>query len=234
MLGNPTLQPESSASFSAGASYQRGQRVRRILFRHNLNNLIDSYSVGMPQTQAEMAALLEPYGVPVSFDALLNRLTFIYLNLNRARTEGFELSSNVAVTSQVHVQSAYASFRGRPRHRPAAAAAPPAPGLRQSRIQQSAVGHADQHPRGVLFSKWPLNPAAGTYGYGSRIWELQRVEACEACNSGSSVQIDNLAPSRESGLDSGTPSFESRLNRLHSCRLCAPEIRRRQLRGKCD
>jgi len=36
---------------------------------HNLNDLIDSYSV-----------------------ALLNRLAFIYLNLNRARTEGIEVN----------------------------------------------------------------------------------------------------------------------------------------------
>jgi hypothetical protein len=36
---------------------------------HNLNDLIDSYSV-----------------------TLLNRLAFIYLNLNRARTEGIEVN----------------------------------------------------------------------------------------------------------------------------------------------
>jgi outer membrane receptor for ferrienterochelin and colicins len=208
VIGNPTLEPESSASFSAGASYQRRRYGFGLhLFRHNLNNLIDSYSVGTPQTQEQMAALLEPYGVPLSFNPLLNRLTFIYLNLNRARTQGVELSGNVAVTRQVQLQGSYTYLSGvdratglllpqRHRHQGFVKA-------EYSKLRWGLLANI----RGVFFSKWPLNPAAGTYGYGYRIWDAY---ASKHLRRGFQAfgSIDNLADSTDRRLASATPGFD--------------------------
>jgi outer membrane receptor for ferrienterochelin and colicins len=151
--------------------------------------------------------LLAPYGVPLTFNPLLNRLTFIYLNLNRARTEGFELSGNVALTSTVRVQSSYTYLSGvdratglllpqRHRHQ----------GFVKAEYSQQRWGML-ANIRGVFFSKWPINPAAGTYGYGYRIWDLYGSKhlrrGFQAFGS-----IDNLADSTDRKLDAGTPGFD--------------------------
>src|SRR5262249_20664691 len=142
------------------------------LFRHNLNDLIDSYSVGTPQTDAQMGSMLAPYGVPLSFTPLLNRLTYIYLNLNRARTEGFELNGVLAVMRGLHATAAYTYLDGVDR----------APGLLlPQRHRHQGYVRADYdvprlklraNLRGTFYSKWPLNPAAGTYGNRFQIWDL--------------------------------------------------------------
>ena len=61
--------------------------------------------------------------------------------------------------------------------------------------------------RGVFFSKWPLNPATGTYGYGYRIWDLY---ASKHLRRGFQAfgSIDNLADSTDRKLDAGTPGFD--------------------------
>ena len=208
VIGNPNLRPETSESFSAGAWYQRGRyRIGLHLYRHNLDDLIDSYTVGTPQTTAQLAALLAPYGIPLSFNPLLNRLTFIYLNLNRARTEGFELNGDIALTPQIRLEGAYTLLDGvdratglllpqRHRHQ----------GYLKAEYNNRRWG-ALTNLRGTFFSKWPLNPMAGTYGYGYQIWDLY---ASKRLGAGFQAfgAIDNLADSRDRKLDNPVPTFD--------------------------
>jgi hypothetical protein len=89
-----------------------------------------------------MAAKLAPYRASLTFNPLLNRLTYIYLNLNLVRTEGFELNGDVTVTRRIRLAGAawndevnalaqdrwHASHRGGLRH----GHAPIHPGRRRS------------------------------------------------------------------------------------------------------
>lgn len=208
VIGNPTLRPESSESYSAGVWYEQPRfRIGLHLFRHNLNDLIDSYTVGTPATAAELASLLQPYGVPLNFNPLLNRLTFIYLNLNRAQTEGLEINGSVALTRQVRMEGAWTFLEGRDR----------ATGLQlPQRHRHQGYVKAEYSSRrlgvianlrGTLLSKWPLNPAAGTYGFGYQIWD---VYASKKLPRGiqAYTAVDNLANSRDRKLGNAVPSFD--------------------------
>lgn len=208
VIGNPTLRPENSASYSAGLTYlRRRAQLGLSLYRNTLNNLIDAYSVGTPQTAEELAALLAPYGVPLSFNPLLNRLTYIYLNLNRARTQGVELNGNVAVTRQVRLWGAYTFLNAVDRSTGL--------GLPQRHRHQGYVKADYSNPRwgllvnvrGTFFSQWLLNPAQGTYGSPYRIWDTY---ASKRLPHGfqAFLAIDNLAGSRDRKLTLPTPTFD--------------------------
>lgn len=208
MIGNPNLRPETSESYSAGVWYQQSRfRLGLNLYRHKLNDLIDTYTAGTPQTPAQLAALLAQYGIPLSFDPLLNRLTFIYLNLNRARTEGFELNGDVAITRRVRLEGAYTLLEGVDK----------ATGLLlpQRHRHQGYVKVGYDNPRwdllanvrGTFFSKWPLNPSLGTYAYGYQIWDAYASKKLAAGIQAFGA-IDNLADSTDRKLNNPSPTFD--------------------------
>ncbi len=208
VIGNPTLRPENSESISAGVGYQqRRWQFGLNLYRNTLNNLIDTYSVGTPQTADQLAAMLAPYGVPLSFNPLLNRVTYIYLNLNRARTQGVEVNGKVAVTRHVALWGAYTFLDAEDR-----ATGLPLP---QRHRHQGYIKADYNYPRwGLLanvretfFSRWPLNPAQGTYGYGYQIWDAY---ASKKLPRGlqAFLAIDNIADSRDQKLTLATPAFD--------------------------
>ncbi|MBS1874687.1 MAG: TonB-dependent receptor [Acidobacteria bacterium] len=208
VIGNPTLRPETSASFSAGAAYQqRRWQVGLNLYRNQLNNLIDTYSLGTPQTPDQLAALLAPYGVPVSFSPLANRLTYIYLNLNRARTQGVEVNGAVAVNRRIGVSGAYTFLDAVDRATGLA--------LPQRHRHQGYVKADYSNPRwgvlanvrGSFFSRWPLNPSTGTFGYGYQMWDAYLSKRL-ARGLQAFASIDNLADSRDRKLALATPTFD--------------------------
>lgn len=208
VIGNPNLRTETSTSISAGVMY-RAQRYRVgvNLFRHNLNDLIDSYVAGTPTTPQQMAALLARYGIPATFSPLLNRMTFIYLNLNRAYTQGFELDGDVSLTRQLRMQAAYTFLQAEDR----------ATGLllpQRHKHQGYVKAEYDNsrwgllaNVRGTFFSKWPLSPDMGTYAYGYRVWD---VYASKFLPGGLQLfgAIDNLADSRDRKLTGAMPTFD--------------------------
>ena len=208
VIGNPTLRPESSESFSAGVWYQQSRyRLGANFYRHNLNDLIDSYAAGTPQTAEQLAALLQGFGIPSSFDPLLNRLTFIYLNLNRAYTEGFELNGDLAMTRSLRLRGAYTFLQAVDRTTGLV--------LPQRHRHQGYVSASYDIPRwglaanlrGTFFSKWTLNPAQGTYAFGYQIWDLYASKNVVAGLQAYGA-IDNLADSTDRKLHSSTPSFD--------------------------
>lgn len=208
VIGNPTLRPENSESYSTGLGYrQRRFQLGLTLYRNILNGLIDTYSVGTPQTTEQLAALLAPYGVPLSFNPLLNRLTYIYLNLNRARTQGVEVDGSLAITRHVGLRGAYtfldavdrATGLGLPqRHRHQ--------GYTKADYNNPRLGLL-ANVRGTFFSKWPLNPAQGTYGYGYQIWDAY---ASKKLSRGleAFLAIDNLTDNRDQKLTLAVPAFD--------------------------
>lgn len=163
--------------------------------------------MGTPQTPAQLAALLSPYGIPLSFKPLLNRLTFVYLNLNRARTEGFELNGDVAILRGVRVDGAYTLLEGVDR---STGLALPQRHRRQAYLKAEYNNQrwgTLANLRATLFSKWPLNPAAGTYGYGYQIWDLYASKRLPAGIQAFGA-IDNLANSTDRKLNNPVPSFD--------------------------
>src|SRR6185369_16451903 len=147
------------------------------------------------------------FGVPLNFNPLLNRLTFIYLNLNRARTEGFEINGDVALTRQVRVEGAYTLLEGKDR---ATGLLLPQRHRHQGYLKTEYVNSrwgTIANLRGVFFSKWPLNPAMGTYGYGYQVWDLY---ASKKLPRGIQAfgAIDNLADSTDRKLGNAVRSFD--------------------------
>src|SRR5262249_37345503 len=132
----------------------------------------DSFNAGTPQTAAQLAALLAQYGIPGSFTPLLNRQTFVYLNFGRIYTQGFELDGEYRISSKLRVAGAYTfldakdkatALRLTQRHRHQ--------GSVRTEYVNTRLGLV-ANVRGAFFSKWPLNAAAGTYGFGYSVWDF--------------------------------------------------------------
>lgn len=208
VIGNPTLQPESSASFGTGVVYRTSRYHLGVsLYRNNVRNLIESVLVGTPTTVDALQALMARYGIPPSFQPLLNRQTFIYQNFNNVYTQGFEVDGSLALTSQLRLQGAYTYLD----------AVDDGTGLRlsQRHRHQGYVKTDYAHRRwglhanvrGTFYSQWLLNSAAGTYAYPYRLWDFYLSQRLPK-----GVQffgaVDNLANSRDRKLQAAQPSFD--------------------------
>jgi len=208
VIGNPNLEPETSRSFSAGAVYRhRRLRLGASLFRNDVRNLIDSFVAGTPRTAAEMRSLLAAYGIPSSFEPLLNRQTFVYINVGRIYTRGFELDAEHSLTRSLRLQGAYTfldaidkntRLRLPQRHRHQ--------GYVRTEYMNQRLGLL-ANLRGTFFSRWLLNPAANTSAFGYSMWDFYLSK-----NLPRGVQfyfaVDNLANSRDQKLELATPTFD--------------------------
>jgi outer membrane receptor for ferrienterochelin and colicins len=208
VIGNPNLQPEVGASWNTGVMYRASRvRIGVSLFRNGVRNLIDTRNVGTPRTQAELNALLEQYQIPPIFNPLLNRQTFIYFNIGRIYTQGFEVDGEVAITSRWRARWAYTfldaideatGLRLAQRHRHQGFT-----GLDYVNSRWGVVANV----RGTFYSNWLLNPALGTRAYGYGIWDLY---ASKDLPRG--VQffgtIDNIGDSRDRKLAMTPAAFD--------------------------
>lgn len=216
VIGNPTLRPESSQSFSTGATYAAGRwRAGLNLFRNNLRGLIDTYMVcnafaGQGCSGSALEQLLLQYGVPRSFDydatgALF--FTFIYRNISRAYTEGFDLDGEAALTRRLKLAGAYQYLNARDTLN-----ALPLAG--RSRHQ----GHVRlqyfnprwgllANLRGNFFDRWWTDPSSGQWAYGYQVWNLY---ASKRVTGGVQIfgAIDNLAGSTDPKLRQTPAAFD--------------------------
>ncbi len=109
VLGNPTLNPERSESYSAGADYQVNRYSFGVtLYRNNLNHLINYIYAGTPTSEAALDALLAKYGIPQSFGAEPGLMTFAYTNVDEAYTQGINLRGSVLLNRNVKLDGFYA------------------------------------------------------------------------------------------------------------------------------
>jgi outer membrane receptor for ferrienterochelin and colicins len=208
VIGNPNLEAETSRSFSTGVDF-RARRFRGgvSLFRNDVRNLIDSVNIGTPRTAEQLALLLSQYGIPSSFNPLLNRQTFIYLNFGRIYTQGFELDAEHSMTRQLRVSAAYTYLDARDtgtklglpqRHKHQ--------GYVRTEYANSRLGLL-ANVRGAFFSKWLLNPVAGTKGFAYNVWDFY-VSKNLPRGAQTYFAIDNFANSRDQKLGLATPTFD--------------------------
>lgn len=110
VIGNPTLQPEYANSWQVGAEAVVGDRRARFgvnFYRNDVDDLIESVSLGFVTSQAQLMEILEREGLDPSFRPVLNRQLLTYKNVNDAVTQGVELDSEVALRSNLTLAGAY-------------------------------------------------------------------------------------------------------------------------------
>ncbi len=110
VIGNLNLQPEYANSLQIGGEYATPGRRARFgvnVFRNDVDDLIESVSLGFAATPAQVSEILTREGLDASFRPVAGRLIFTYKNINDAVTEGVEFDGEVAVTSQISVSGAY-------------------------------------------------------------------------------------------------------------------------------
>ncbi len=208
VIGNPTLQPEKSRTFSTGVDYRRQNfKIGVSLFRNDIRSMIDTINIGTPRTTDELMVLLQQYGIPTSFNPLLNRQTFIYQNFGRIYTQGFEVDVAQSITRSLRVTGSYAYLDAKD--------SGTGLGLSQRHRHQGYVrtDYINQklgiwmNVRGMFFSKWLLNPAAGTSAHGYGIWDFY-VSKNLPKGAQAYFTIDNFGNSRDQKLGLATPTFD--------------------------
>ena len=116
VIGNSQLEPEFARSLQVGADYQLASRRARFglnVFRNNVDDLIESVSLGFVTTPAQLTLMLEREGLDPAFRPVLGRLLFTYKNVNDAYTQGAEVDGEVALTSEISVAGAYTYLQAR-------------------------------------------------------------------------------------------------------------------------
>lgn len=117
VIGNPSLRPERANSFQLGGEFNSRGRKARLginVFYNDVENLIDSVSLGFVASSQQLAALSQQYGIDLAlFRPALNRLLFIYQNIAEARTTGVELDGDVNLTRGFYFGGAYTYLSAR-------------------------------------------------------------------------------------------------------------------------
>ncbi|MBL8204514.1 MAG: TonB-dependent receptor [Blastocatellia bacterium] len=117
VIGNPDLRPERANSFQLGGEFNsRGRRARLgvNVFYNDVENLIDSVSLGFVASSQQLSALSQQYGIDLTlFRPALNRLLFIYQNIAEARTYGVELDGDVRLGKGFNFGGAYTNLSAR-------------------------------------------------------------------------------------------------------------------------
>jgi outer membrane receptor for ferrienterochelin and colicins len=220
VIGNPTLKPETSQSFSTGGTFTQGRfQMSLNLFRNNLKNLIDNVLIcdetsGQNCAGPALASLLSQYGVPGSFGYDTSgaaAFTFINLNVDRAYTQGFDVDGRVAITPTLKFSGAYTYLEAVDSINHAWL---PNRNRNQGHIKleyAKARWGLLANIRGTFFSNWLAaaasdgSPADWAYGYA--IWNLYTSKTL-----GHGLQafgaIDNLANSRDRKLEQNPPSYD--------------------------
>lgn len=208
VLGNPTLQPERSESWSAGGSYQSNRySIGLTLYRNNLNHLINYVYAGFPMSEAQLEALLAEYGIPLSFGAEPYLATYVYTNVDQAYTQGIRLQGSVMVNHNLRVDGIYAyldpydvtereTLPERSRNT----------GSFRVEYVSSRIG-VIANLRGNFFGRWLIDPASGLHEEAYAIWNFYTSKDLPRGLQAYGA-IDNLGNSRDSLLAQNPPSYD--------------------------
>jgi outer membrane receptor for ferrienterochelin and colicins len=213
VIGNPNLDPEYADSIQLGAEYTSANRRGRLgvnVFRNDVEDLIESQSLGFVATPAQLAAILAAENLDPSFNPVLGRLLFTYKNINDVVTQGVELDGDLAIGRGASVGGAYTYLDARDtntgreltlRHRHQGYVklgwAPARLGLRAN-------------VRGTLYSSWiAARGAQDTVAPGFSLWDAY-VSQRLVRGLSAYVAIDNLADNQDPNtglvLPSGVPA----------------------------
>lgn len=205
VIGNPSLQPERAHSYQAGGDLTAwGGRARLgvNLYRNDVEDLIDSPSLGFVASPAQLAAISAREGIDPAFRPTLNRLLLLYKNVANVRTQGVEADLEARLPAGFSLAGAYTyldaedrdtglTLTNRNRHH----------GFARLGWESARTG-TRANLRGTFFSSWVAartTSAAGTVetvAPAFRLWDLylaQRVRGgLEAF-----AAVDNLGDSQD-------------------------------------
>ena len=108
IIGNPSLSPEASTTTQVGFDSNVGRlRFGATYFRNDIKNLIQTQLLGRPRTPEQLNAILSEFGVESAFSPGLNRLTYLYRNIDSVYTTGLEGKAELRLTRDLVVSSGY-------------------------------------------------------------------------------------------------------------------------------
>ena len=208
VIGNPTLKPEHSESYSIGGDYQTNRYSLGVtLYRNNLNHLINYVFAGFPTSPAALATLLARYGIPSTFGAQPFLTTYVYTNVDQAYTQGVNLKGSVLLQRNLRVDGAYSyldpynvtdkqTLTERSRNQ----------GYLKTEYVSNRFGVV-ANVRANFAGRWLIDATKGTHEQAYAIWKLY---ASKDLVRGMQVYgaIDNLANSRDSLLAQTPASYD--------------------------
>jgi outer membrane receptor for ferrienterochelin and colicins len=119
VIGNPNLNPEYADSIQIGSEFTARNRRARFainLFRNDVDNLIESNSLGFIASPQQLQSIAAREGIDLTlFRPTLGRLLFFYKNIAQARTQGIELDGDLSLPRGFSFGGAYTYLYARDR-----------------------------------------------------------------------------------------------------------------------
>jgi outer membrane receptor for ferrienterochelin and colicins len=227
VIGNPNLRPEYAHSVQVGGEFTSRNRRARFgvnLFRNDIEDLIDSVSLGFIVTPQQLQQVAAREGIDLTaFRPALGRLLFLYKNISNAVTQGVEFDGDVALPGGFSLGGAYTYLNARDtenrlslltRHK------------RQGHARLSWESNARlglrANLRGTFYSKWinshaSFNPATGVLTpavipQGFSLWDFY---AAKRIYRGLEFfgAVDNFTDSRDPNVNTSLPIFRPEVGR---------------------
>ncbi len=171
VIGNPNLRPEYANSVQLGSEFTALNRRARFginVFRNDIEDLIDSVSLGFVATPQQLQQIAEREGIDLAnFRPALGRLLFFYKNISKAVTQGVEFDGDISLSRGFSLGGAYTYLNARDteNQRPLLNRHKHQGNVRLAWESKQSVG-LRANLRGTFYSKWintlaVVNPATG-------------------------------------------------------------------------
>ena len=177
-------------------------------FRNDIKNLIQTQLVGRPRTPEQLDSILTEFGIGSAFSPGLNRLTYLYRNIENVYTTGLEGRAQVRLTENLIVTSGYTYLDARDKA---------TGGFLSQRHKHHGnfrvwwstkrFGGLRTNFRGTYLGKWPIVGRRATVIVDSyQLWDWY---IAKPIRSGFEMYgvIDNLFDSIDSNLNGPDPTF---------------------------
>ena len=209
IIGNPALSPESSTTTQVGVDGGHGRvRFSATYFWNGIKNLIQTDLLGRPRTPEQLNQILTEFGVDSAFAPDLNRLTYLYRNIENVYTTGAEGRVQLRLTPELVVSTAYTYLDARDT----------ATGAFLSQRHKhhgnfriwwttDRLGGLRTNFRGTYLGKWPIVGRRATLIADSyQLWDWY---LAKPLRKGMELYgaVDNIFDSIDSGLDGPDPTF---------------------------
>ena len=210
IIGNPSLEAESSSTTQIGFDSNITERLQfsSTYFRNGITNLIDTQLLGRPRTAAQLEALASEFNIDSAFGPGLNRLTYLYRNIENVYTTGLENKLEFRLTNNLLVSTGYTYLEARDketgdflshRHKHHG----------NFRVWWSTdrLGGLRTNFRGTYLGKWPIVGRSATLVADAyQIWDWYFAKPLGAGFELYGL-VDNIFDSIDSKLDSPNPTF---------------------------
>lgn len=209
IIGNPSLSPESSTTTQVGFDSNVGRfHFGMTYFRNDIKNLIDTQLLGRPRTPEQLDGILREFGIGSAFSPGLNRLTYLYRNIDNVYTSGLEGRGQIRLTDNLIVTSGYTYLDARDKA---------TGGFLSQRHKHHGnfrvwwstqrLGGLRTNFRGTYLGKWPIVGRRSTVIVDSyQLWDWY---IAKPIRSGFEMYgvVDNMFDSIDSNLQGPDPTF---------------------------